>query len=99
MNPLLEQTMPILADKEAKAERIEVRVTPNAKALLTAAAQARHTTVSEFVLAHALEAAEQTVAVPRVAYASEEGWAAIQRMLDGDREPRADVVARLKRKK
>jgi hypothetical protein len=37
------------------------------------------------------------IAVPRVAYASEEGWAAIHRMLDEDHEPRADVVARLKR--
>jgi uncharacterized protein (DUF1778 family) len=74
----------IVAEKEAKAERIEVRVTPNAKALLTAAAQARHTTVSDFLLTHGIEAAQQAVAVPRVFYASEEGWAAIQRILDED---------------
>jgi uncharacterized protein (DUF1778 family) len=74
----------IAAEKEAKAERIEVRVTPNAKALLTAAAQARHTTVSDFLLTHGIEAAEQAVAVPRVFYASEEGWTAIERILDED---------------
>ncbi len=40
--------MTIVAEKGGKAERIEIRVTPNVKALLSAAAQARHTTVSEF---------------------------------------------------
>ena len=70
------------AEKEAKAERIEVRLTPHAKALLIAAAQARHSTVSEFLLTHGIAAAERAVAVPRVFYASEEGWAAIQAMLN-----------------
>ena len=93
--------MAVLADKEAKVERIEVRVTPNAKALLTAAAQARHTTVSEFLLTHGIEAAERAVAVPRVFYASEEGWAAIQRMLDerDEQQPSAATISWLKREK
>ncbi len=91
--------MAVAADKEAKVERIEVRVTPNAKALLTAAAQARHATVSEFLLTHGIEAAEQAVAVPRVFYASEEGWAAIQLMLDeDDGQPGAATVAWLTQK-
>ena len=51
-------------EKEAKAERIEVRVTPNVKALLMAAAQARHTTISDFLLNHGIEAAEQAIAAP-----------------------------------
>ena len=86
--------MTILAEKEAKVERIELRVTPNAKALLTAAAQARHTTVSEFLLTHGIAAAEQTVAVPRVFYASEQGWAAIQKMLDEEdsNQPSAETI-------
>lgn len=95
-------TMPVLADKEAKVERIEVRVTPNAKALLTAAAQARHTTVSEFLITNGIEAAEQAIAVPRVFYASEEGWAAIQRMLDDEedqQEPDAATISWLKHKR
>ena len=78
--------MAAFADNRAKAERIEVRLTPNAKALLIAAAQARHTTVSEFLLMHGIEAAEQAVAAPRVFYASEEGWAAIQKMLSEEDE-------------
>jgi uncharacterized protein (DUF1778 family) len=93
--------MAVLADKEAKVERIEVRVTPNAKALLTAAAQARHTTVSEFLLAHGIEAAERAVAVPHVFYASEEGWAAIQRMLDekDEQQPSVATISWLRREK
>lgn len=94
--------MAVLADKKAKVERIEVRVTPNAKALLTAAAQARHTTVSEFLLTHGIAAAEQAVAVPRVFHASEEGWAAIQRMLDeeeNEQQPSAATISWLKGKK
>ncbi len=90
----METVMTILVEKEAKAERIELRVTPNAKALLSAAAHARHTTVSEFLLTHGIAAAEQAVAVPRVFYASEEGWAAIQQMLDEHeaQEPSADTI-------
>lgn len=76
--------MTVVAEREAKAERIEIRVTPNAKALLTAAANARHTTVSEFLLSNGIKAAEQEVAVPRVFYASEEGWAAVEALLDED---------------
>jgi uncharacterized protein (DUF1778 family) len=74
--------MPVAAEKNAKVDRIEVRVSPNAKALLQAAAQARHTSVSEFLLTNGLQAAEQVVAVPRVFFAIDEGWNAIQRLLD-----------------
>lgn len=84
-----------VAQKHAKAERIEVRVTPQAKALLNAAAQARHTTVSDFLLTNGIQAAEQAVAVPRVFYASEEGWSAIQRMLDDEdnQQPTDETIA------
>jgi uncharacterized protein (DUF1778 family) len=82
-------------EKEVKAERIEVRVTPNVKALLMAAAQARHTTISDFLLNHGIEAAEQAIAAPRVFYASENGWAAVQKLLDEDEavQPDAATVA------
>jgi uncharacterized protein (DUF1778 family) len=87
--------MPALTEKNVKAERIEVRVSPNAKALLSAAALARHTTVSEFLLTNGIQAAEQVVAVPRVFYAAEEGWAAIQRLLDDEdnQQPTDDTIA------
>lgn len=90
--------MSTAAEREAKAERIELRVTSNAKALLTAAAQSRHTTVSEFLLTHGIAAAEQALAVPRVFYASDKGWAALQRLLDEEDEPvRPETVSWLTR--
>ena len=82
------------AERQAKADRIEVRVSPNAKALLTAAARSRHTTVSDFLLTHGIAAAEQAMAVPRVFYAADEGWAAIQRLLDEqDDKPNVQTVS------
>lgn len=93
--------MSTIADREAKVERIELRVTPNAKALLMAAAQSRHTTVSDFLLTHGLAAAEEAVAIPRVFYASEEGWATIQRLLgdDHDNQPDAKTLAWLNKRR
>jgi uncharacterized protein (DUF1778 family) len=74
--------MDATADKESKAERIELRVTPRVKALLNAAAQARHTTVSDFLLGLGIEAAEQVITSPRVFYVSEDGWAAVDELLN-----------------
>lgn len=67
---------------ESKAERIELRVTPTVKALLTAAAQAKHTTVTDFLLDHGVRAAEEAISSPRVFFASEAGWDAVQTLLD-----------------
>lgn len=82
-------------EKEPKAERIELRVTPNVKALLLAAAQSRHATISEFLLTHGIAAAEREIATPRVFFASETGWAAVQKLLDEDEavQPSAATVA------
>lgn len=85
--------MATVMEKESKAERIELRVTPNVKALLTAAAQSKHTTISEFLLTHGIEAAEKEITTARVFYASEHGWAAIQKMLDEDNEPSAAIIS------
>jgi len=92
--------MVALAEKESKAERIELRVTPNVKALLVAAAQLRHTSVSDFLLTQAVAAAERVVAAPRVFYASEEGWSAIERLLDDEQqEPDASTIAWITRQR
>jgi uncharacterized protein (DUF1778 family) len=73
-----------VVEKETKADRIEIRVTPNVKALLAAAAQSRHTTISDFLLGHGIEAAEREIASPKIFFASERGWAAVQKLLDED---------------
>ena len=92
--------MNAVIEKEAKAERIEIRVTPSAKALLNAAAQARQTTISEFLLSNGIEAAEKAVSMPRVFYATEEGWEALQKLLDEEekQEPSPAAVAWLSRR-
>ena len=77
-------------EKESKAERIELRVTPNVKALLSAAAQSRHTTISEFLLDHGIEAAEREITSPKVFFATEKGWAAVQRLLDENDQMQPD---------
>lgn len=61
-------------NKEPKAERLEVRLTPAAKSLLTTAAQARHTTVTDFLVSSAVKAAEEALTSTKVFYATEEGW-------------------------
>ena len=88
-----------VAEKEAKAERIELRVSPAAKALLVAAADARHTTVSEFLLRHGVEAAEEALAIPSVFYATEAGWETVQAMLadEAGRTPSPETIAWLKK--
>lgn len=45
-----------------KDERLSIRATPGQKAVLSQAARARHTTVSQFVLETAVLAAHQVVA-------------------------------------
>lgn len=77
-------------EKESKAERIELRVTPNVKALLSAAAQSRHTTISEFLLDHGIEAAEREITSPKVFFATEKGWAAVQLLLDDNDQTQPD---------
>jgi uncharacterized protein (DUF1778 family) len=67
---------------ESKAERIEIRVTPTVKALLAAAAHAKHTTITDFLLDNGVRAAEEAISSPRVFFASEDGWNAVQRLLD-----------------
>ncbi len=47
---------------DAKETRISVRIKPAQKALITRAARLRHTTLTEFVLENALQAASQLVA-------------------------------------
>jgi uncharacterized protein (DUF1778 family) len=84
--------------KEAKAERLEVRLTPSNKALLAHAAQVRQTTITEFLVSSAVKAAEDVVASPKVFFANKAGWAAIQGLLaDEDYRPSAGAVARMRK--
>jgi uncharacterized protein (DUF1778 family) len=79
--------------RERKADTIDLRVTPAAKALLTAAAQASHTSMSEFVLRSAIREAESTLADRRVFQVSDEHWSAFMDILSAPAQPDPDLVA------
>lgn len=85
-------------DRETKAERLEVRLTPATKSLLSQAAQLRHTTLTDFLLSSAVRAAEETLVSSRVfEISSDDGWSTLMRALDepADTAPPADLVALL----
>jgi uncharacterized protein (DUF1778 family) len=58
--------MVLAREREAKAERLEVRLTPAVKSLLSHAAQLKHTTLTDFLVSSAIKAAEDALVSPRV---------------------------------
>ena len=71
-----------MAIAEHKSERIEVRTTPNVKALLQQAAVSSRKTVTEFLLEAGIDAAEDTLADRRTFRLDDERWRAFQDVLD-----------------
>lgn len=84
-------------EREAKAERLEVRLAPSTKALLTSAAQARHTTLTEFLISSAVKEAEAVLASPLVFQLREEGWEALMHALDTPPQADSELVSIMKR--
>ena len=70
------------ATREAKTERIDIRVGSAAKALLHEAAKASHKSVSEFILDAGIVAANQILADRRVFLLDEARWQEFQAALD-----------------
>ncbi len=68
--------------QQAKAERIDIRVSSSSKALLQEAAKASHKSVSEFILDAGIIAANQTLADRRLFALDEARWSAFQDALD-----------------
>ena len=71
-----------MAIAENKSERIEIRTTPNIKALLQQAAAASHKNVTEFLLEAGVDAAEDALADRRMFRLDERRWRAFQEILD-----------------
>ena len=91
--------MTLAQERQAKAERLEVRLTPAAKSLLSHAAQLRHTTLTDFLVSSALRAAEDVLVSPRVfEINTEAGWGTLMELLDAPSgtEATAELVALLK---
>jgi len=70
-----------------RTDRIDLRVHPNAKEALQAAATLRHKSVSEFILDSALGAADEILADRRYFGLNVEHWAAFQAALDAPPRP------------
>lgn len=66
----------------ARSARIEVRTTPDAKALLQRAAAASRKNVTEFLLEAGIAAAEDALADRRVFRLDARRWRAFQEVLD-----------------
>lgn len=66
----------------SRSEKLDLRLTPQAKQKLFAAAQAAQRSMSDFVLQSALERAEETLAERRVFSLSPEKWEQFQTALD-----------------
>jgi uncharacterized protein (DUF1778 family) len=78
-------TQPI--QTERRTEKLDVRVSPSAKAKLQAAASASHRSVSDFVMESALSRAEETLAERRVFGLDAEKWSAFQAALNAPPRP------------
>ena len=72
----------IMAIAENKSERIEVRTTPNMKALLQRAAASSHKNVTEFLLEAGINAAEDALVDRRIFRLDDRQWQAFQAILD-----------------
>lgn len=77
-----------------KSERLNLRVTPEQDTLLRHAAEARGESVTEYVLRHAVEAAETELADRRVFFADEASWERLQELLARPPRP-ADRLRKL----
>jgi uncharacterized protein (DUF1778 family) len=74
--------LPVMPSKPARTAKLTLRLTPEAKRRITAAAQAQERTVSAFVLQSALERAGQALADRSRFLLSAEDWERLVAALD-----------------
>ncbi|OHV82761.1 DUF1778 domain-containing protein [Rhizobium sp. LCM 4573] len=77
-----------MATRSTRTEKLDLRLTPEAKRTLAAAAQAEHRSLTDFVLESALGRAEEALANRRVFQLAPEQWEAFVAALD---EPPRDL--------
>jgi uncharacterized protein (DUF1778 family) len=83
----------IIMANATRSEKLDLRLTPEAKRVLNAAAQASRRSVSEFVLESALDRAQEALPDRRHFGLDAAGWEAFQAALDAPPRP----LPRLKR--
>lgn len=81
-----------MSTKTTRSEKLDIRLTPEAKSLLQQAAESRHKSVSEFVLDSAIGAAEDVLKERNVILLDAERWDAFLAALDAPprRHPRLE---------
>lgn len=80
---------------ERRSEKIDFRISPNAKAKLQAAAAASGCSVSDFIATSAIARAEETLADRTAFHLSTEAWRAFQAALDAPPRPMPRMQALL----
>jgi len=86
-------TLRIARAATGRTEKLDLRLSREAKRKLFAAAKASHRSVSDFVLQSALERADETLADQRMAFLDAKQWVAFQAALDAPPK----VIPELKR--
>ncbi len=77
----------VMASRQARTAKLDLRLSTEAKARLNAAADVRHQSVSQFVLESALGRADETLADRQQFFLTEETWQAFMAALDADPRP------------
>lgn len=75
-----------------RSDKLDIRISPTAKRILQEAAQHRHTTISQFVLESALDAAQKVLTERNHIGLNAEQWEAFMAALDApaERHPRME---------
>ncbi|NEX22581.1 DUF1778 domain-containing protein [Thiorhodococcus mannitoliphagus] len=71
-----------MPNPQARSAKLDLRITPEVKARLSAAARERHQSVSQFVLSSALERADETLADRQHFGLDAERWSAFMAALE-----------------
>lgn len=82
--------------RTTRSEKLDLRLTPQAKRVLQHAAAASHKTVSDFVLESALARADRVLAERQVFRLDAKQWAAFQAALDAPPKPRPRLARLLR---
>jgi uncharacterized protein (DUF1778 family) len=91
--------MPVARERSTKTERLEIRLSPATRSLLTQAARMRHTTITEFLISSAVTAAQDAMVQPKLfEIETDAGWAALNGALNrhDDEPPNEALVAALR---
>jgi len=81
----------VMQTQEQKTERIDIRTTATAKAILQQAAASVHKSVSEFLLDTGLSMAADTLADRKLFALNDEQWEAFQQALDRPLKERPEL--------